>query len=63
MPTTNFTVLIFPAAFLMDSLFLIFLFALQTVWEERNVCISFPVVGILFQGFNPPDPYFTFLVI
>ena len=63
MPTTSFTVLIFPAAFLMDSLFLIFLFALQTVWEERNVCISFPVVGILFQGFNPPDPYFTFLVI
>lgn len=47
----------------MDSLFLIFLFALQTVCEERNACISYPDVGILFQGFNPPDPYFAFLVI
>ena len=52
-----------PAAFLMDSLFLIFVFALQSVWEERNICISAPSVGTLFQGFKPPYPYFSSLVI
>lgn len=63
MPTTYFTVFIFPAAFLMDRLFPIFVFALQSVWEERDICISAPSVGILFQGFKPPDPYFASLVI
>ena len=63
MPNTCFTVLIFPAAFLMDSLFLISLFALTSVWEEKNICIRVPKVRILFQGFKPPDPYFACLVI
>ena len=53
MPTTYFTVLIFPAAFLMDSLFLIFVIALQSVWEEGNIRISAPNVGIFFQEYQP----------
>jgi hypothetical protein len=59
MPTTYFTVLIFPAAFLMDSLFLIFVIALQAVWEEGNIRISAPNVGIFFRNINPSDPYFV----
>lgn len=47
----------------MGSLFLIFIFALHFVWEERNICVSSPNVGILFQGFNPSDRYFACLVI
>lgn len=61
MPTTYFTVLIFPAAFLMDSLFFIFLFALQTVWGEGNVCISSPDVGVFFSRVQPSWPVLCLL--
>ena len=37
----------------MDSLFLIFVIALQAVWEEGNIRISAPNVGIFFQEYQP----------
>ena len=61
MPTSYFTVFIFSSCFL-DGQYVsdfFFIFALHFVWEERNICISSPNVGVLFQGFNPSDRYFA----